>query len=751
MARRFKGKPGDLLEIFRGSYQHWAVYIGGQEVVHLVTDGGQSSGSSANPSSRAEVKREKLTDVVGNDSYQLNNLLDDSRTAREPNVIVKEAFEMVDHKLPYNLYNKNSEDFAIEMRYGKAESCQFNGKPGDLIEIFRGQYKDWAIYIGEDEVVHLVTDGGDSSCSLELLSSRAEVKREKLTDVVGNDSYQVNNLLDDSRTAREPNVIVKEARAMVDHKLPYNLYNKNSEHFAIEMRYGKAESCQFNGKPGDLIEIFRGQYKHWAVYIRENEVVHFTTDSGDSSGSSANPSSSDGKVKREKFTDVVGNDRYRINNLLDNMYDARDPSIIVKKASAMVGRKLQYDLDNTNAEHFATEMRYGKAKSRQFKGNKGDLIEIFRGSYKHWAVYIGGNEVVHLVTDGGLSFGSLASLSSRAEVKREKLTDVVGHDRFKVNNLLDDRRTAREPNVIVKEARAMVDHKLPYNLDNKNSEHFATDLRYGVAESCQFNGKPGDLIEIFRGPYKDWAVYISKDEVVHFTTDGRQSSGSSASLSSSRGKVKCEKFTDVVGSDRYQINNLLDDLYDARDTSIMVKEASAMVGRNPQYNLVTYNSEHFASEMRYGKAKSRQFKGKPGDLIEIFRGHYKHWAIYIGKDEVVHFGTDSSGSSGLFKSLSRSAGTVKREKLTDVAGNDRYKVNNLLDEEYEARDPSIIVDEACAFVSHKLWYSVVKFNCEHFATEMRYGKALSQQVRKAFIKGAKDLGASAASASSSSK
>ncbi|XP_053289709.1 uncharacterized protein LOC128450330 isoform X3 [Pleuronectes platessa] len=637
MARRFKGKPGDLLEIFRGSYQHWAVYIGGQEVVHLVTDGGQSSGSSANPSSRAEVKREKLTDVVGNDSYQLNNLLDDSRTAREPNVIVKEAFEMVDHKLPYNLYNKNSEDFAIEMRYGKAESCQFNGKPGDLIEIFRGQYKDWAIYIGEDEVVHLVTDvssikhtGGDSSCSLELLSSRAEVKREKLTDVVGNDSYQVNNLLDDSRTAREPNVIVKEARAMVDHKLPYNLYNKNSEHFAIEMRYGKAESCQF-------------------------------------------------------------------------------------------------------------------------KGNKGDLIEIFRGSYKHWAVYIGGNEVVHLVTDGGLSFGSLASLSSRAEVKREKLTDVVGHDRFKVNNLLDDRRTAREPNVIVKEARAMVDHKLPYNLDNKNSEHFATDLRYGVAESCQFNGKPGDLIEIFRGPYKDWAVYISKDEVVHFTTDGRQSSGSSASLSSSRGKVKCEKFTDVVGSDRYQINNLLDDLYDARDTSIMVKEASAMVGRNPQYNLVTYNSEHFASEMRYGKAKSRQFKGKPGDLIEIFRGHYKHWAIYIGKDEVVHFGTDSSGSSGLFKSLSRSAGTVKREKLTDVAGNDRYKVNNLLDEEYEARDPSIIVDEACAFVSHKLWYSVVKFNCEHFATEMRYGKALSQQVRKAFIKGAKDLGASAASASSSSK
>ena len=37
-------------------------------------------------------------------------------------------------------------------------------------------------------------------------------------------------------------------------------------------------SFQFNGKPGDLIEIFRWGYKHWAVYIGGQEVVHFTTD-----------------------------------------------------------------------------------------------------------------------------------------------------------------------------------------------------------------------------------------------------------------------------------------------------------------------------------------------------------------------------------------------------------------------------------------------------------------------------------------
>lgn len=29
-------KPGDLIQIFRGSYEHWAVYIGRNKVVHLL-------------------------------------------------------------------------------------------------------------------------------------------------------------------------------------------------------------------------------------------------------------------------------------------------------------------------------------------------------------------------------------------------------------------------------------------------------------------------------------------------------------------------------------------------------------------------------------------------------------------------------------------------------------------------------------------------------------------------------------------
>ncbi|XP_060938178.1 phospholipase A and acyltransferase 4-like [Limanda limanda] len=207
-----------------------------------------------------------------------------------------------------------------------------------------------------------------------------------------------------------------------------------------------------------------------------------------------------------------------------------------------------------------------------------------------------------------------------------------------------------------------------------------------------------------------------------------QSSGSSESLSSSTGKVEREKFTDVVGNHRYQVNNLLDKLFKPREPSIIVKEACAMVGRELQYHVDTYNCEHFAIEMRYGKAESRQFNGKPGDLIEINRGPYKQWAVYIGENEVVHFGTEGVQSSGSSESLSSSKGKVKCEKFTDVVGNHRYQVNNLLDKTFEPREPSIIVKEACEMVGRELQYDLVKYSCEHFAIEMRYGKAESLQV-----------------------
>ncbi|XP_072313746.1 phospholipase A and acyltransferase 4-like [Eucyclogobius newberryi] len=122
----------------------------------------------------------------------------------------------------------------------------------------------------------------------------------------------------------------------------------------------------------------------------------------------------------------------------------------------------------------------------------GDLIEIHRGSYEHWAVYVGQNEVVHLIPptygDGDvLGLGNLVRYldSSSAEVKCEKIWDVVGPHRYNVNNLLDHRYEAKHPSYIVRDALKLVGRVLPYSLAGYNCEHFVTTLRYGKPESRQ--------------------------------------------------------------------------------------------------------------------------------------------------------------------------------------------------------------------------------------------------------------------------
>uniref|UniRef100_A0A8C3XLB3 LRAT domain-containing protein n=1 Tax=Chelydra serpentina TaxID=8475 RepID=A0A8C3XLB3_CHESE len=103
----------------------------------------------------------------------------------------------------------------------------------------------------------------------------------------------------------------------------------------------------------------------------------------------------------------------------------------------------------------------------------GDLIEIFRSCYQHWAIYVGDGKVVHLAPpcehpmDGVASV--LAALSDRAYVKRDRLEDVVRKDRYR----------------IVRRAQELVGREMPYNLTSHNCEHFVMELRYGVAMSDQ--------------------------------------------------------------------------------------------------------------------------------------------------------------------------------------------------------------------------------------------------------------------------
>ncbi|TNN33929.1 Retinoic acid receptor responder protein 3 [Liparis tanakae] len=115
---------------------------------------------------------------------------------------------------------------------------------------------------------------------------------------------------------------------------------------------------------------------------------------------------------------------------------------------------------------------------------------------------------------------------------------------------------------------------------------------------------------------------------------------------------------------------------------------------------------------------------KPGDLIEFSRGLYQHWAVYIGGDEVVHLTTPGgdSGSIGNMSVALSSEGQVMRDKIWEVVGDDPFEINNLLDYKYEPRERHLIVRDACRMVGSVWRYGVFSLNCEHFATELRYGK-----------------------------
>ncbi|XP_072573192.1 phospholipase A and acyltransferase 3-like [Paramormyrops kingsleyae] len=123
-------------------------------------------------------------------------------------------------------------------------------------------------------------------------------------------------------------------------------------------------------------------------------------------------------------------------------------------------------------------------------------------------------------------------------------------------------------------------------------------------------------------------------------------------------------------------------------------------------------------------------KPKPGDLIEIFRVGYQHWAIYIGDGCIIHLVPASEEACGGFNSMPSldDKATVKMDNLWHVVGTSKFSINNLLDDKYKPRSVGEILGDARSLVGQELLCCVFRGNCEHFVTELRYGKPESRQV-----------------------
>jgi len=163
---------------------------------------------------------------------------------------------------------------------------------------------------------------------------------------------------------------------------------------------------------------------------------------------------------------------------------------------------------------------------------------------------------------------------------------------------------------------------------------------------------------------------------------------------------------------------------------------------------------------------------EPGDLLEIDRIVYKHWAIYVGRQWVITSQNERRLVPCVVHKLSEGGGRVKLEALDDAVERSRTRVNNTIDrsapvlpseevvrrallaaDRQASEDKHAVdifrrggndnfltdenaVDSICSGVDNFLTageygYNLVTSNCEHFASEMRSGQKHSAQVEDA--------------------
>ncbi|XP_051767647.1 phospholipase A and acyltransferase 1 isoform X1 [Ctenopharyngodon idella] len=138
---------------------------------------------------------------------------------------------------------------------------------------------------------------------------------------------------------------------------------------------------------------------------------------------------------------------------------------------------------------------------------------------------------------------------------------------------------------------------------------------------------------------------------------------------------------------------------------------------------------------------------QPGDLIEIFRPAYQHWALYLGDGYIINLTPVDEGQAAAMSSVksvfSRKA-VVRMQLLKEVVGADSFRINNKYDDNHTPLPVSEIIQRAQLLIGQEVSYDLLGSNCEHFVTLLRYGEGVSEQASRAI--GAISLVTAAASA-----
>uniref|UniRef100_A0A4W3H5I2 LRAT domain-containing protein n=1 Tax=Callorhinchus milii TaxID=7868 RepID=A0A4W3H5I2_CALMI len=92
-------------------------------------------------------------------------------------------------------------------------------------------------------------------------------------------------------------------------------------------------------KPGDLIKIFRGKFKHWAVYVGIGHVVHIMVQ--------------EHVWLAHLVACAMGMDYFRVNNERDGVRFLQAAEVIVGNTEQLVGLKVEYSATGANCQHLS--------------------------------------------------------------------------------------------------------------------------------------------------------------------------------------------------------------------------------------------------------------------------------------------------------------------------------------------------------------------------------------------------------------
>lgn len=114
----------------------------------------------------------------------------------------------------------------------------------------------------------------------------------------------------------------------------------------------------------------------------------------------------------------------------------------------------------------------------------------------------------------------------------------------------------------------------------------------------------------------------------------------------------------------------------------------------------------------------------PGDIIYTDRGLYKHYGVYVGSGQVIHY----AGPKG--HEINASMADIIKTSIPEF-----LKGGKLFIQPDRTKNPlpayKIIQRAESAVGKCKGEYNLVINNCEHFANWCRYGKPVSKQVDSA--------------------